>query len=278
MPVTLRRLGLRLLVPLAFLAAWELLAVGLDRPGTLPRVEAVAAVLAHPGRKLLITGSLIENTLVSLVRVSLGFALAAALAVPLGMAMGCTPAAERLLDSTVEMLRPIPPLAWVPLILAWLGVKGPADWLPGLVASRILAGIQFSTVVVILIGAFFPILLSTVRGVKTVPPEYLESARTLGARRAALLFRVVVPASLPAVVAGLRIGLGIGWMCLVAAEMMPGSNAGLGYLIWYAYELLRTDVIVASMAVIGLIGFLMDRGFRRLERRIAYGAAAQGSW
>ncbi|MCJ8499659.1 ABC transporter permease [Desulfatitalea alkaliphila] len=260
----------RLTLPLLLLAGWQATALWLDKPTILPRLDAVASVLMQPTAKILITGSLIENMAVSLIRVVLGFLLAAGTAIPLGLAMGYFQRVERWVDSSVEILRPIPPLAWVPLILAWLGIRSLADWFPFLQTSLIGASIQFTTVVIIFIGAFFPVLLNTIQGVRRIPREYIESARTLGARGWALLHKVLIPASLPMVVTGLRIGLGIGWMCLVAAEMMPGSTAGLGYLIWYAYELLRADIIVAGMIAIGLIGFGMDKGFRRLEARLVW--------
>jgi NitT/TauT family transport system permease protein len=261
----------RAILPLLLAGGWQTAALYLDKPTVLPRLDAVAAVMAQPFEKILITGSLFENTLVSLLRVIAGFLMAAFCAIPMGLAMGLYPKAERLLDSTVEMLRPIPPLGWVPLILSWFGIRGLADLFPSLLESPVFSGIQFSTLVIIFIGAFFPILLNTVQGVKNIPAAYLESARTLGAKNFSILFKVVVPAAAPLMLTGLRIGLGIGWMCLVAAEMMPGSNSGLGYLIWYAYELLRADIIVAGMAVIGLIGFLMDRSFKILEMRINWG-------
>lgn len=264
----------RWLLPVSLGGFWQLAALLLDKPTILPRLDAVVAVLVHPTAKILITGSLIENMAVSLIRVMLGFVFAAVVAIPLGLAMGYFQAVNRLVDSTVEMLRPIPPLAWVPLILAWLGIRSFVDWLPFLETSPIWSGIQFSTVLIIFIGAFFPILLNTIQGVRRIPREYIESARTLGARGWSLLAKVIIPASLPLVVTGLRIGLGIGWMCLVAAEMMPGSSAGLGYLIWYAYELLRADIIVAGMVTIGVIGFCMDKGFRQLEARLNWQEAA----
>jgi NitT/TauT family transport system permease protein len=249
---------------------WQVIAIWLDKPTVLPRLEDVAAILLAPGAKILITGSLMDNTIISLARVVIGFLLALGIAIPLGLMMGHFSSAERFLDSTIEILRPIPPLAWVPLILAWFGIKGVADFIPPLAANPFFAGIQFSTIIIIFIGAFFPILLNTIQGVKSIPIEYLESARTLGARNLSILSKVIIPATLPMIVTGLRIGLGIGWMCLVAAEMMPGSNCGLGYLIWYAYELLRADIIVAGMVMIGFIGFLMDRGFRVVERKLRW--------
>jgi len=262
---------IRYSVPIVLMLAWHGLAVWIDKPMVLPRLDAVAAVLAQPATKILITGSLLENLAISLLRVMVGFTTAALLAVPLGLMMGYFRNGERFFDVMIEMLRPIPPLAWVPLVLAWFGIRGLTDWIPALSGSMIMASIQFSTIVIIVIGAFFPILLNTTQGVKNIPSEYLESARTLGACGIPLLFKVLIPASLPLMLTGLRIGLGIGWMCLVAAEMMPGSSSGLGYLIWYAYELLRADIIVAGMIVIGAIGFFMDRGFRWVERPVKWG-------
>lgn len=253
-------------LPVLLAGAWQMLAVWLDQPAILPRLEAVGIVLANPAAKVLISGSLLESTLVSLLRVCLGFLLAAFAAVPLGLWMGHSRKVEHFFDSTIEVLRPIPPLAWIPLILAWLGIKGLTDYVPALAGSTILASIQFSALAIILIGAFFPILLSTIQGVKSIPIEYIESARTLGARGFKLLVKVLLPASLSAILTGLRIGLGVGWMCLVAAEMLPGSSAGLGYLVWYAYELFRADVVVAGIMVIGFIGLAMDRGFRSMQK------------
>jgi NitT/TauT family transport system permease protein len=257
----------RLLLPVLMAVVWQMLAIYIDRPMVLPRLESVGKVLAHPNTKILITGSLIDNMAISFVRVTCGFFLAGAIAIPLGILMGYYRSAERVLELTVGSLRPIPPLAWAPMILAWFGIKGLADWFPELNSSAVFGGIQFSMIIIILIGAFFPILLNTIHGVKGIPVIFIESARTLGSKGFSLLFKVIIPACLPSILTGLRIGMGIGWMCLVAAEMMPGSNAGLGYLIWYAYELLRMDIIVAGMIVIGLIGFIMDWGFRHVERK-----------
>jgi len=268
MLLKVRKFLVRLFLPVLLACLWQFIAVSMGKPMILPRLDAVAEVLAHPTTKILITGSLLDNTIISLTRVMLGFFLAAGISIPLGLAMGYFPAINRFFNSSVETLRPIPPLAWVPLILAWFGIKGLADIIPPLAANPIFAGIQFSTVLIIFIGAVFPILLNTIQGVKNIPVEYLESARTLGARNFSILLKVIIPASLPLIVTGLRIGLGIGWMCLVAAEMMPGSSSGLGYLIWYAYELLRADIIVAGMAVIGMIGLVMDRGFRIIEKKM----------
>jgi len=260
----------RLSLPVLLAFMWQVLALWLNKATILPRLDDVAVVLLHPMAKILITGSLWENMAISLLRVLLGFLAAVAIAVPLGLAMGHIQWIYRIFDTAVEMLRPIPPLAWVPLILAWMGIRGLADWFPFLGSSMIWSSIQFSTLAIIFVGAFFPILLNTIQGVRRIPCEYVESARTLGSRGLHLWFKVLIPASVPLILTGLRIGLGIGWMCLVAAEMMPGSSSGLGYLIWYAYELLRADIIVAGMVTIGLVGFCMDRAFRYFENLLVW--------
>lgn len=264
-----RGLLIRFLLPLLLVGIWQAAAIALNKPVILPRIETVMDVLIHPTAKTLVAGSLLLNTVISVVRVLMGFLIAASLAVPLGIWMGHSAMADSFFDSAIELIRPIPPLAWMPLILAWLGIRGLSDWMPQLLGNAVLSHIQFGNLTIITIGAFFPMLLSTVQGVKGIPPEYIESARTLGAKRASLLFKVLIPASLPSILTGLRIGMGVGWMCLVGAEMMPGSSAGLGYLIWYAYELLHTEIIVAGMLIVGVIGFSMDRGFKMLESGLA---------
>ncbi|SMP65299.1 NitT/TauT family transport system permease protein [Desulfonatronum zhilinae] len=255
--------------PLLLAAIWQLIAIISDKPNSFPRLEAIFSILAKPGEKVLITGSLLESTIVSLLRVGLGFLSAAAIAVPLGILMGHFRFVQQLLHSTVELLRPVPPLAWVPLILAWFGIRGIIDVFPQLSFSVVIHSIQFSTLIIIFIGSFFPVLLNTIQGVRAIPAEYLESARTMGSSGMNLLIKVLIPASLPTILTGIRIGLGVGWMCLVAAEMMPGSNSGLGYMIWYAYEMFRTDIVIAGIIVIGVIGLLLDSGIARLERKIA---------
>ena len=239
----------KFIIPLLGLALWELLALWLNNPVVLPPVECVIKVLINPQMSILGTGSLLDNTLISIKRVLSGFILAGAVGVPLGILMGYYPVVMDLFDIVIELLRPIPPLAWVPLALAWFGIG------------------ETSMLFIIFIGAFFPILLNTIAGVKGVPKILIETAQTLGAKEKDILLKVVIPASLPTILTGLRIGAGIAWMCVVAAEMLPGSSAGLGYLIMYAYYLSKIDVVIACMIIIGVIGLILDRGLRYIEDR-----------
>jgi NitT/TauT family transport system permease protein len=238
-----------IILPILFLVAWEAAAVLIDNPFILPTIESVAAVLATPFAPILGTGSLVENAAVSLGRVLIGFAVGAALAIPLGVAMGRWRLVHELVDPLVQMFRPIPPLAWVPLALAWFRI--------GLA----------SMVFIIALGAFFPVLLNTLDGVRSVKRTWVEAAMTLGATERQLLARVILPGALPTIWTGLRVGFGIAWMCVVAAEMMPGTNSGLGYLILYSYNFSQVQVIIAGMIVIGLIGLGIDLALRRVESR-----------
>ncbi|HIP17416.1 MAG TPA: ABC transporter permease [Methanothermococcus okinawensis] len=239
----------KIIMPLLGLLLWELLAKWLNNPVIIPPVESVINILMNPQTSVLGTGNLIENTLISIKRVISGFIIAGIIGIPLGIFMGYFSTIMDLFDTFIELLRPIPPLAWVPLALAWFGIG------------------ETSMLFIIFIGAFFPILLNTIAGVKSVPKILIESIETLGAKEKDILLKIILPASSPSILTGLRIGAGIAWMCVVAAEMLPGSSSGLGYLIMYSYSLGRMDIVVASMIIIGMIGLILDRGLKYLENR-----------
>ncbi|MHC1604530.1 MAG: ABC transporter permease [Candidatus Methanofastidiosia archaeon] len=238
------------ILPIMILLGWELLSIAINNPWKLPRLENIFSILIHPTQGLFNTGSLINNTIHSLRRVFYGFGLACLLAIPLGIGMGWWRILDDFFDYIIQILRPIPPLAWIPLILAWLGL-----------------GLK-SAVFIIFIGAFFPILINTIEGVKSIEKPLIEVAKTFGAKERDILKKVVIPHSSPFIVTGLRIGMGIAWMCLVAAEMMPGiAPSGLGYLIWQANTVGQVSIIVAGIIYIGIIGLLIDRIFRFIEIR-----------
>ncbi|MDD5188609.1 MAG: ABC transporter permease [Methanoregula sp.] len=244
-----RRLGI--ILPIFIILVWEAAAIIINNPFYLPKIESVIPVLIHPFSTdyTLGTGSLVDNALVSIERVIIGFGIAAVVAIPLGIGMGRSSWINDFFDTTLEMLRPIPPLAWVPLALAWfrLGIA--------------------SIVFIIFIGSFFPILLNTIDGVRGVKKTWIEVGTTLGASEWQVLVKTVVPGAAPTVWTGLRVGFGIAWMCVVAAEILPGPTSGLGYLIMYAYNLGQMNVIIAGMITIGLIGLAIDLLFRLVEDR-----------
>jgi len=242
---------LRFLLPLLLIIGWEVASWVVNNPFIVPSLETVIPILLHPFSPAytLGTGSLVENASVSIQRVGLGFLVAAAVAIPIGILMGRSTLLNDFFDSTIELLRPIPPLAWVPLALAWFKI--------GLT----------SIVFIIFIGAFFPILLNTVDGVRSVKKTWIEVATTLGAKEQQIMTKVVLPGAAPTIWTGLRVGFGIAWMCVVAAEWLPGISKGLGYLILYAYNFGQTNLIIAGMVVIGVIGLLIDFVFKQVEKK-----------
>ena len=193
---------------------------------------------------------LIDHVSMSLTRVSLGFVAAALTAVPLGIAIGRYRLVDSIFGPIVEATRPIPPIAWIPLSI--------------LMFYRNMLGAQ---VFIIWVGAFFPILTNTTTGVKRTEPVHIDSAKTFGASEYQILSKIVVPSAGPEIFAGLRIGFGIAWMCLVAAEMI-GGGLGLGYLVLIMQQLGHTGAVIVSMLLIGLIGFLITYLFLLIERRL----------
>jgi NitT/TauT family transport system permease protein len=267
MKKTVKTFLLPLLVPMLFLAAWELCALRLGNEIILPPVERAGIPLLHPLKNLISMGSLLDNIAISLARVLSGYILAAITAIPLGIVMGYSIYAAKLLTGFLGLFRPIPPLAWVPLVLAWFGVASLATLvnLPIGPFYGYLHNIKLSMLFIIFIGAFYPILTSAMHGVRMVPDTLLDAARVLGANEREIFRKVLLPATAPAIVNGLRIGLGVAWMCLVSAEMLPGSISGVGYLITHAYTVGRTDVVVAGMVSIGALGSGLDWLFRLFE-------------
>ncbi len=269
MRYSLNRFILPILAPIGLIILWQIASIKVQNEVVLPSVSQVAAVLSRPNDDLLRMGSIVANLWVSFFRVMGGYLLGLFLALPVGVLMGHYRTVNRLLGSLVEMLRPMPPLAWIPLVLAWFGVASLATtvgveegtWYP------LLNNIKYSMLFIIFIGSFFPILINTVHGVSGVRSTLIDSARVLGASERDIFLKILLPAAAPSIVTGMRLGLGGAWMCLVAAEMMPGSISGVGYLITHAYTVARTDIVMAGMISIGMIGIVIDGTFRFFEDR-----------
>jgi ABC-type nitrate/sulfonate/bicarbonate transport system permease component len=204
--------------------------------------------IAKTAAAMIASGELLYNLLASLRREAIAF-LFAATAIPLGMAMGWWRVVYNQVNPVMEILRPIPPLAWIPLSILWFGLGDEQN--------------EF----IIFLGMFFPILVNTIVGVKNIEPNLVRAARSLGAPERKVLWRVVLVGALPQIITGVRIGLGVGWMALVAAELV-GASSGLGFLINDARSMLRTDTIAVGMLTIGLIGLVIDTAIRLLSRRL----------
>ncbi|SHG39420.1 ABC transporter permease [Massilia sp. CF038] len=193
-------------------------------------------------------GTLWEHIGASLFRVGAGFLLAVLVAVPTGLWMGRVDGVYRTLNPLFQILRPISPIAWIPLAILWFGVG------------------DISPVFLIFIAAVFPMIVQTAAGVHTIERRYLHAADNFGVSRATLFRRVIIPAVLPEVVVGMRIGLGVAWLVVVAAEMIA-LRSGLGYLIIDSRNAgNRYDLVIAGMILIGLIGLLLDGLMRLLEQ------------
>ncbi len=258
-----------LVAPMMLFVVWQLMALRLGNFLILPPLDAVVRILLNPFQDLLRLGSMVHNAQVSLVRVLLGYSMAALIGIPLGILMGYSARARAALQGVLSMLRPIPPLAWVPLILAWFGTASLATLfgLRGGAGYVYLSNIRVSMVFIIFISSFFPILINTMFGVRNVRRTLLDSALTLGASQGDLIRKVILPAALPSIFTGLRGGMGAAWGSLVAAEMLPGSIAGLGYLISHAQSYSRTDIVMAGMIAISIIGSALDLLFRLVEEK-----------
>jgi len=228
----------------AFLLGWELLSrSGMVSPLFLPPPSAVA----RTGLQLLLSGNLFDNVWASLCRVLIGFFLAALLAIPLGIIAGMNAVVFNSVDPIIELFRPIPVLALLPLAILWFGIG------------------ESSKIFIITYAAFFPIFINTLAGVKYSDPILLQVASTLGASRMQIFYRVVLMSALPSLAVGIRLGLGFAFLALVAAELIA-STRGLGYLIMDARLTFQTDVSMVGIVSLGILGYAANAILVRIER------------
>lgn len=250
--------------PAVMLLIWEIAAQRFDQPWIFPTVSSVIAQLAHPLRQHYASGSLATNTMISLLRVLLGFSLAAVVGVTLGILMGSVLFARQILEPVVELLRPLCPIAWLPFAIVVFKLRT-LPQLFGIEYSRtIFDQVQLGMIFVIFVGGFFPVLTNTLDGVAGVRRNYLLLARTLGASPRQTFLHVYLPAAMPMVLTGLRQGLGLSWFVIIAAEMMTGSDSGIGYLLMYASDNSAMDIVIAAMLIIGTVGALLASLMRRI--------------
>lgn len=269
MSKSLKKGILTLTGPILILTLWIILADKIDNKLILPTPGSVMKHFLTPTANIIGLGALTKNILVSLLRVLFGYLIAVLLAVPLGILMGYNRTAHQLGNSIISLFRPIPPISWQPLVLAWFGVTSLAT-LIGLTrgdAYIYLNNFKLSMTFIIFLGGFFPIVTSSVHAVSSIPRPWIESARVLGASEWDIFRKILLPGAAPTIVNGMRTGLGTAWTCLVSAEMLPGSLSGVGYMITHAYEIARIDVVITGMISIGAIGAFLDYIFRIIESR-----------
>ena len=246
-----RRLGISLLTLGALMALWWLVArLGLISPLFLPPPAQVLqqfATLAGP--QGFMDATLWQHLAASLQRILIALAAATLCGVTVGLAMGLSPTLRGMLDPLIELYRPVPPLAYLPLMVIWFGIG------------------ETSKVLLIYLAIFAPVAMATLAGVQGARQVRLRAARALGANRWQVLWYVIVPGALPDMLTGLRIGLGVGWSTLVAAELIAATR-GVGFMVQAAGEFLATDVVLAGILVIALIAFTLELGLRALQRRL----------
>ena len=251
----LRQILLAVVLPAAVIVLWQWAGNGgslfggvLPTPDRVWQAWKVWAFGSTTGLSLNpYSGTWLANLMFSGERVGKGFVAAIVVAVPVGLAIGWNRIASGALDPTVQLLRPIPITAWLPFSIAVFGIR------------------DMGAVFLIALGAFYPIVVNTAQGARDIERNLVRAAMMMGAGRWTILRRVVLPASLPSIFTGLRIGLGIAWTAVIVAEMVA-VKSGLGYVLWDAYYVGRMDVVIADMATIGLLGLISDRVILGIEK------------
>jgi NitT/TauT family transport system permease protein/sulfonate transport system permease protein len=233
-----------LILILCVLAIWEISSTkGWVDAVELPRVSIIFLSWFHS----MDGGPLLKQLLPSLYRIFAGFSIAAAIAVPLGLLMGSVPFIYRLLEPITEFVRPIPSSAYIPIAILFLGIDN---------------GMK---IFIVVLGCFFPILLNTYGGVRSVDPVLIDTGRTFGLSRVKALWQIVLPAALPSVLTGMRISLGIGLIVVVIAEMIAG-NSGIGYFILDRQRVFHVPEMFAGIFTLGILGYLINSVFLQIER------------
>jgi taurine transport system permease protein len=220
---------------------------GLVKPLFLPTPQAVIGKFISVSTEGFAGSTLWEHTAISLMRVFGAFALACLTAIPIGVMMGVSRMARGIFDPPIEFYRPLPPLAYLPMVIIWFGIG------------------EFSKVYLIYLAIFAPMAIAARSGVRSVSIEQIHAAYSMGASRTQVIWHVILKSALPEIFTGMRIGIGVGWTTLVAGEMVA-SNMGLGFMVLNAAEFLASDVVIMGIIVIGLFAFVFDLLMRHLEK------------
>jgi sulfonate transport system permease protein len=235
----------RFLVPVLILVVWQ----GLDSFNLMnSRLMPSPIMVAESFWQLLVTGQLLGNLWVSLVRVGVGLAIGVVLGVVFGLFAGLSRLGEDTVDSTLQMIRTLPHLALIPLFILWFGIG------------------ETPKIALIALGSLFPIYLNLFAGIRAVDRKVIEAASTLDLTHAEIIWNVVLPGALPSFLVGLRYAVGIAWLTLVVAEQV-NANSGIGYLVMNARDFLETDVIFVGLIIYALLGLATDQIVREIERR-----------
>lgn len=229
---------------------WAVTALKLIAPLFLPApYQVFHQLLTIASAQGFMDATLWQHLAASLTRIVIALLAAVVIGVPVGILMGLNETARGILDPLIELYRPVPPLAYLPLMVIWFGIG------------------ETSKILLIYLAIFAPVALSALAGVKSAQQVRIRAAQALGGSRWQVLWYVILPGALPEILTGVRIGLGVGWSTLVAAELIAATR-GLGFMVQSAGEFLATDVVLAGIAVIALIAFTLEVGLRALQRRL----------
>jgi len=231
------------LVPAGLILLWQVL----SQTGFIAtRILPAPTDIFQAGVKLFLSGELLRHMGISLWRAGVGLLIGGSIGLFLGVLNGASSVAERLLDSSLQMVRNIPHLALIPLVILWFGIGDEAR------------------IFLVVLGVFFPVYINTFHGIRSVDPKLLEMGRVYGLNRPKLFWQIILPGSLPSILVGLRYALGLMWLTLIVAETIA-ANSGIGYMAMNAREFMQTDVVVLSILLYALLGKLADSVVRSLE-------------
>jgi len=242
----LKENSLALILPVLLLLVWEVAGrTGLIRATFLPKPSAMAEVLVE----LLASGELLHHLGTSIIRVAEGFIIGATLGVVVGVQMALVKKLRTAVSLIFGLLRPVPVIAWIPLLILWMGID------------------EGSKITVIAIGSFWTVLVNVVQGIRSVDKKYLEVATILEKDHKTLITKVILPAALPSIFTGVRVGIDVAWRSVVAAELIAASS-GIGYMIMYARELSQIDVVLVGVLSIGFTGIIIEQLLKLLEKKL----------
>ncbi len=214
-----------------------------------PPFQVLTKLISIAGPQGFMDATLWQHLAASLLRILTALFAAVLIGIPVGIAMGLNPTVRGILDPLIELYRPVPPLAYLPLMVIWFGIG------------------ETSKILLIYLAIFAPVAMSTMEGVRSAKQVRIRAAEALGASRLQVVWHVILPGALPEILTGFRIGLGVGWSTLVAAELIAATR-GLGFMVQSAGEFLATDVVLAGIGVIAVIAFCLELGLRALQRRL----------
>lgn len=235
-----------LALPIIVLAVWE----GFDIAGRLkPYTMPAPMAIVDTTLDYIKNGKLWTNITVSFLRVLKGFGVGLAAGFLVGILSALFPKFEAFTDLVIQILRPIPPIAWIPLAILWFGIG------------------EESKVFIIFLGAFFPIFLNTAEGVKSIDSKYFELAQVYEVPKPMLIWQIVIPGALPSIMTGIRLGVGNAWVCVVAAEMI-GAVSGVGHMLSDGRSLSRPDIVILGMLIVGIVGKIMDDILKLIHKKL----------